>query len=261
MLKKRIIPILTFNGFGLVKTKSFANPRMVGNPVQAARVYNARGVDELVFVDITASTQQRKLNHKLIADIMQECYMPTAIGGAVSTLQDIHQLLSIGADKVVLKTAALTQPDFITSAARQFGSQAIVVAMDALASPDGYRLHAPHVPQVHAVRPLDEALREFSDRGAGEFIVTSVAHDGQMQGYDLELYRHAITCTRRPIVACGGAGRPEHFVDLHSAANVSGFAAASMYHFTQYTPLDAKKNLAEAGAPVRILTNDDAQAA
>lgn len=261
MLKKRIIPILTFNGFGLVKTKSFANPRMVGNPVQAARVYNARGVDELVFVDIAASTQQRKLNYKLVADIMQECYMPTAIGGAVSTLEDIHQLLSIGADKVVIKTVALAQPEFVERAARQFGSQAIVVALDAQAMNGAYRLYAPHVPQLHLQATLTDALRQFTERGAGEFIVTSVAHDGQMQGYDLDLYRLAVSHTQRPVVASGGAGNPGHFVDLHSAANVSGFAAASMYHFTQYTPLDAKRALQSAGAPVRIPTKDDAQAA
>ena len=113
MLKLRIIPVLTFNGFGLVKTKQFKNPRMVGNPVQAARVYNSRGVDELAFIDITASKQKRKLNLKLVGDVIKECFMPVTIGGAVSTIEDINNLLKIGADKVVIKSAALTDLNFI----------------------------------------------------------------------------------------------------------------------------------------------------
>ena len=112
MLKVRIIPILTFNGFGLVKTKNFQNPRMVGNPVQSARVYNSRGVDELVFLDITASNQKRKINLKLVADVIKECYMPVGIGGGIESINDINDLLKIGADKVVIKTKALTNRPF-----------------------------------------------------------------------------------------------------------------------------------------------------
>lgn len=117
MLKSRIIPILTFNGFGLVKTKKFSNPRMVGNPVQAARVYNSRGVDELIFLDITATQQKRKINLKLVGDVIKECYMPIGIGGGIETIQDINDLLKIGADKVIIKTKALTDKEFIKAVA------------------------------------------------------------------------------------------------------------------------------------------------
>jgi cyclase len=135
MLKVRIIPILTFNGFGLVKTKKFTNPRMVGNPVQAARVYNSRGVDELVFVDIFASSQNRKVNLKLVADVIKECYMPVAIGGGIETIEDINNLLKIGADKVIIKTKALLDAKFIDEAVAFFGSQCISIAIDAYGTP------------------------------------------------------------------------------------------------------------------------------
>ena len=120
MLKVRIIPILTFNGFGLVKTKTFTNPRMVGNPVQTARVYNSRGVDELVFLDIFATSQKRKINLKLVADVIKECYMPVAIGGGIESIEDINALLKIGADKVVIKTKAITDKKFVSEAVSFF---------------------------------------------------------------------------------------------------------------------------------------------
>ena len=140
MLKVRIIPILTFNGFGLVKTKQFANPRMVGNPVQAAKVYNFRGVDELIFIDIFASEQKRKINLKLVADVIKECYMPVTIGGGIESLDDINNLLKIGADKVVIKTRALLDKQFINDAVTFYGSQCISIAVDAYLSSDGYKI-------------------------------------------------------------------------------------------------------------------------
>ena len=131
MLKVRIIPILTFNGFGLVKTKQFQQPRMVGNPVQAARVYNSRGVDELLFLDIFATKQKRKLNLKMVSDVIRECFMPVGIGGGIDNIEDIRDLLKIGADKVIIKTAAINDPDFVNKAADFFGAQCISVAVDA----------------------------------------------------------------------------------------------------------------------------------
>jgi len=130
MLKTRIIPILTFNGFALVKTKQFDNPRMVGNPVQAARVYNSRGVDELMFIDIFATKQNRKINLKIVKDVIKECFMPVGIGGGVNTLDDINDLLHVGADKVIIKQVAFSNPNFITAAANFFGSQCISISVD-----------------------------------------------------------------------------------------------------------------------------------
>ena len=132
MLKTRIIPILTFNGFALVKTKQFNNPRMVGNPVQAARVYNSRGVDELMFIDIFATKQNRKINLKIVKDVIKECFMPVGIGGGITTLEDINDLLQIGADKVVIKNVFFSNPEFIISAANFFGSQCISISIDVI---------------------------------------------------------------------------------------------------------------------------------
>ena len=131
MLKVRIIPVLTFNGFGLVKTKQFSNPRMVGNPVQAARVYNSRGVDELIFLDIFSTKQNRQINLKIVQDVIKECFMPVGIGGGVKSIEDINLLLRIGADKVVIKSEALLNPDFIQEASHYFGAQCISIAVDA----------------------------------------------------------------------------------------------------------------------------------
>ena len=138
MLKSRIIPILTFNGFGLVKTKQFNNPRTVGNPVQSARVYNSRGVDELVFLDIQASKQNRKINLKLVADVIKECFMPVSVGGGIQTIEDINNLLKIGADKVVIKTKALIDIEFIKQAVVFFGSHCICISIDAFKKNNEY---------------------------------------------------------------------------------------------------------------------------
>ena len=141
MLKLRIIPLLTFNGFGLVKTKQFLYPRMVGNPVQAARVYNSRGVDELIFLDISASLQNRKINLKLVADVIKECYMPVGIGGGISSIEDINNLLKIGADKVIVKTKALIDKTFIKQCVSFFGSQCISISIDAIKNGDNYSIY------------------------------------------------------------------------------------------------------------------------
>jgi cyclase len=162
MLKVRIIPVLTFNGFGLVKTKRFVNPRMVGNPVQAARVYNNRGVDELVFIDINATTQKRKINLKVVSDVIKECYMPVAIGGGIETIEDINDLLKIGADKVIIKTKALLDIDFIKKAVAFFGSQCICISIDTYCTENGYQIfNNLGIKYVKIKRNIFEILRKY----------------------------------------------------------------------------------------------------
>ena len=141
MLKIRIIPLLTFNGFALVKTKQFQNPRMVGNAVQAARVFNSRGVDELIFVDIFASKQNRKINLKIAKEVVKECFMPVGLGGGVDTLEEINSLLQIGADKVIIKKKALLSPEFISKAADFFGSQCISISVDVIKKDGQYMIY------------------------------------------------------------------------------------------------------------------------
>lgn len=248
MLKTRIIPILTFNGFGLVKTKQFNNPRMVGNPVQAARVYNARGVDELAFIDILATKQKRKLNLPVVKDIIKECFMPVAIGGAISCLEDINNLLKIGADKVIIKTEALLNPQFIKEASNFFGSQCITIAIDAQKNENKYFIKN----EIgHKIETLN-FIKLMEDMGAGEFIINSVDNDGMMNGFDIELNNLIINNTSLPIISVGGGGNLEHYKSLFQNTNTEAVGSASIFHFTQFTPLDIKKSLTDIGKPVRI---------
>jgi len=248
VLKVRIIPILTFNGFALVKTKNFSLPRMVGNPVQAARVYNSRGVDELVFLDIFAKEQNRKINIKLVNEVIKECYMPVAIGGGIETLEDINDLLKIGADKVVIKTKALTDKSFIKKAVDFFGSQCITIAVDSVNTNQGYKIYN----NLGLNIDVKSFIQNMDELGAGEFIVTSVDCEGLMNGFDIELIKHVSIGTNQPIVAVGGAGNPDHFKDLFKNTGVEAAGASSIFHFTQFTPLDIKNCIQLIGKPVRI---------
>ena len=249
MLKVRIIPILTFNGFGLVKTKKFSNPRMVGNAVQAARVFNSRGVDELIFLDIFSTIQKRKIDLGVVKHIIDECFMPVGIGGSISCLEDISNLLKIGADKVVIKTIALTNPGFIKEAVTEFGSQCITVAVDAKKVKDDYFIEN----KLNKIIPIDQFIMECQDGGAGEFVVTSVDNDGMMQGFDAELIKKVEGLTTLPIVANGGGGLPRHYSDLLKETNINAIASASIFYFTRFTPNDIKRELEMAGKPVRII--------
>ena len=248
MLKHRVIPILTFNGFGLVKTKQFQSPRMIGNPIQAARVYNSRGVDELVFIDITATKQKRKINLKLVGEVIKECFMPVGIGGGVSCIEDINNLLKIGADKVVIKTAALIDIEFIESAVDYFGSQCICISIDAIRKMDNYYIF--NILDIEIT--VSDFISKMNSAEVGEFLVNSVDNDGLMLGFDAELMRHVEELTNIPFVAIGGAGKPQHFSELLETSNVEAIGASSMYHFTQFTPNDVKLELQKNNKPVRI---------
>lgn len=248
MLKTRIIPILTFNGFGLVKTKKFSNPRMVGNPVQAARVYNSRGVDELVFLDIYASKQKRKINLKLVADVIKECYMPVAIGGGIESIDDINALLRIGADKVIIKTKALTDIDFIKKAVAFFGSQCICISVDAYKDNDTYKIFN----DLGIDISVQDFVKQMAECEIGEFVLNSVDNDGLMNGFDIELINEVIHITQIPVIAVGGGGKLSDFSEVVVKTQNGAVGAASIFHFTQYTPLDIKLEIASKNFPVRI---------
>ncbi len=248
MLKVRIIPILTFNGFALVKTKQFKNPRMVGNPVQAARVYNHRGVDELIFIDIFATKQNRKINLKIVKEVIKECFMPVGIGGGISTLQDINDLLQIGADKVVIKKKALLDPAFIQDAANFFGSQCICISVDVIKKGNEYVLYN----ELGIEYTMTDYIKSVQDLGAGEIILNNVDNDGMMQGFDPSLLNIANKVAKVPIVNVGGGGNMEHYEELFAKTDASAVGSASIFHFTQFTPLDIKNTLQKIGKPVRI---------
>jgi len=250
MLKCRVIPILTFSGLALVKTKGFAgNPRMVGNAVQAAKVFNSRNVDELVFLDIYASDQKRKINLHMVRSIINECFMPVAIGGGITTIQDIHDLLAIGADKVVIKNKIIEEPEFINVAANIFGNQCITLAIDAEKRGDMYYLYN----RLNKEILLVDFLKRISTNNFGEIILTSVNNDGMMNGFDIELVQMVEKLINVPIVVTGGAGEPKHVKELFSKTNIEAVGAASLFYFNRYTPYDLKKAIESVGKPVRII--------
>lgn len=248
MLKVRIIPLLTFNGFALVKTKQFENPRMVGNPVQAARVYNSRGVDELIFLDIFATKQKRKINLKVVKDVLKECFMPVGVGGGIQTLNDINDLLQIGADKVVIKSEAIKNPKFIKEASDFFGSQCISISVDVIKKNEKFLIHNDFNEQIDML----DFLHNMQNQGAGEILLNSVQNDGMMSGFDLRLIQEGISSVTLPIVCIGGGGNVSHFENLFSQTKCEAVGASSIFHFTQYTPLDIKLGLKESGKKVRI---------
>lgn len=248
MLKIRVIPVLTFNGFALVKTKQYDRPRMVGNAVQAARVYNSRGVDELVFLDIFATKQNRKINLKVVKDVIKECFMPVGIGGGIETIDDINDLLKIGADKVILKNKALTDLNFIKEASRFFGAQCISVATDVIRKDDEWMIHN----DLGMTIKMTDFIKSVQSAGAGEIILTSVDRDGMMDGFEIEMIKEAKEATSLPVVCVGGGGNLEHYKELFTKTSCEAVGSASIFHFTQFTPLDIKKTIQSIGKPVRL---------
>ncbi|MBK7816800.1 MAG: imidazole glycerol phosphate synthase subunit HisF [Sphingobacteriaceae bacterium] len=221
---------------------------MVGNPVQAARVYNSRGVDELVFLDIFASEQKRKINLKMVGEVIKECYMPVAIGGGIETIDDINDLLKIGADKVVIKTKALKDAAFIKQAVAFFGSQCITIAVDVERRNENYMIHN----KLGIERSLKEFVSQMEDCDVGEYVLTSVDRDGMMSGFDIELVDRFMNTTNKPVIAVAGGGDMTHYGELFTKTKVEAVGSASIFHFTQYTPMDIKKELLTHQVPVRI---------
>ncbi len=248
MLKKRIIPILTFNGFQLVKTKKFSNPRTIGNPIQSARVYNSRNVDELVFIDIYATKQKRKVNLNLVRKIIDECYMPVTIGGGINSFEDISNLLKIGADKVLIKSKAIEDISFIKKAVNYFGSQCISIALDVLKNDrDQYEIF------YSGIKPdLFDFIDQINSIEVGEFVVNSVNNDGMMSGFDIQMIQTISKEIDTPLIVAGGAGNASHFKELYTSKYDEAVAASSIFHFTQFTPKDIKLAIKEINVPVRV---------
>ena len=249
MLKVRIIPTLLWKDFGLVKGVRFDSWRRVGSVLPAIKVYNARDVDELILVDITASTERRSPDHESVAEFADECFVPLTVGGGIRTHAHIVSLLHAGADKVAVNTALFEEPRLVDDAARQFGSQCVVASVDVRRVDE--RLTCLSYSGSHdAGRDPIEWARELADRGAGEILLTSIDRDGTMSGYDLELIERVAAAVPVPVIASGGAGRYQDLIDA-VRAGASAVAAASMFHFTEQTPAEAKAAMQMAGIPVR----------
>jgi cyclase len=251
VLKRRLIPSLLLKDGRCIKTIGFDSIRDVGNPITAARVYDAQGADELIFLDITASHEGRGTLFDLVAQTAEQCFMPLTVGGGVRTVADIRRLLQAGADKVAINTAAVENPDFIREAAEMFGSQCIVVSIDA-------RSQAPHRYEVFTYRatkptgrdPVEWAQR-MADSGSGEILITAVNRDGTMEGYDLELVRSVADAVQVPVIASGGCGTLQHLVEGITHGHASAVSAASLFHFTDQSVIKAKTFMKVAGLDVR----------
>lgn len=251
MLKTRIIPTLLYKDFGLVKGVAFDSRRAVGSPLQAVKVYEMRGVDELVFLDVTATQQGRGPDLALIDDLADECFMPLTAGGGVRTVDDVHALLQVGADKVCIGTSAVEHPDVIDAAASRFGAQCIVVSVDVSRAGAGEpRVMVRSGTEATSLDPVAFA-KEVEDRGAGEVLLQSVDRDGTMSGYDLEALAAVSDAVSIPVIASGGAGTYDHLLAGLTEGRASALAAASMFHFTEQTPRGAKEHLHAHGIPVR----------
>jgi cyclase len=253
VLKVRVVPTLLHKGFGLVKGVQFDSRRAVGSPMQAVKVYNLRNVDELVFLDVTATTEGRGPDLDLIDDLADDCFMPFAVGGGVSSVEDVRDLLSVGADKVIIGSAAIERPAIVREASERFGAQCVVVSIDTRRSgPDGAAGVFVRSGSLATGRDPVEVAREMEALGAGELLVQSIDRDGLMNGYDVGTVRRVADAVTIPVVASGGAGTFEHMVEVLRDGGASAVAAAAMFHFTEQTPMEAKQYLAGHGIPVRV---------
>ncbi len=251
-LTRRVIPCLDVTDGRVVKGVEFLNLRDAGDPVELARFYYEEGADELVFLDITASSDSRKTMVDVVDRTAAEIFMPLTVGGGVRKVEDIRELLFAGAEKVSINTAAINEPALITRGAERFGRQCIVVAIDARFEPErnswGVYTHGGRKP---AGLDAIEWARTAAERGAGELLVTSMDRDGTKDGYDLPLLEAIAAVVNVPVIASGGAGTLEHMVEALEPGRADAVLAASIFHFGEFRVCDAKKYLAERGIPIR----------
>lgn len=252
MLSRRIIPCLDVNAGRVVKGIKFKDLRDAGDPVACARAYDAQGADELIFLDITASSDERRIMHSVVAATAEQCFMPLTVGGGLRTLGDIEAMLKAGADKVSLNTAAIKDPQLIAEASRRFGSQCIVLAIDAKREPDGksWRVYTHGGRNATDLDAVTWAVRAV-ELGAGEILLTSMDRDGTGDGYDLELTRAVSDAVSVPVIASGGAGTLGHLAEVLDRGHASAVLAASIFHFGTFTVPQAKDFLSARGIPVR----------
>ncbi len=251
MLKVRIIPCLDVAEGRVVKGVNFVDLVDAGDPVEQARVYDAAGADELCFLDITASHENRDTIFDVVGRTAEQCFMPLTVGGGVRTTDDIRKLLLAGADKVSINTAAVTNPDFVREAAEKFGTQCIVVAVDAKATGPGKFEIFTHGGRNETGLDAIEWAKKMQSLGAGEILLTSMDRDGTKQGFNLPLTRAVADAVSIPVIASGGVGTLDHLVEGVTEGHASAVLAASIFHFGTYTIAEAKAHMKAAGAAIR----------
>lgn len=254
MLKTRIIPCLDVDNGRVVKGVNFVDIIDAGDPVEQAKIYNAAGADELCFLDITASVEARDTTLEMVRRVAEEVFIPLTVGGGISTLSHIRNLLNAGTDKVSINSAAVKNPDFVKEASDKCGSQCIVVAIDAKAKEDGsagWEIFTHGGRKGTGIDAVEWAIK-MAEYGAGELLVTSMDRDGTKQGFNIPLTRAIADAVKIPVIASGGVGTLDHLVQGITEGHASAVLAASIFHFGEYTIFEAKQAMQQAGIPVRI---------
>ena len=251
MLAKRIIPCLDVEAGRVVKGVRFLGLKDAGDPVENARFYDAEGADELCFLDITASHEKREIILGVVSRTADVVFMPLTVGGGINSLEDIRKLLRAGTDKVSINTGAVARPEFVREAAESFGSQCIVVAIDAKRSGDHWEVFTHGGRNPTGLDALSWA-EQMMDYGAGEILLTSMDRDGTKKGYDLELTRAIAERVAIPVIASGGVGEPEHLLQALTMGKASAALAASIFHYREYSILECKTYLQDRGIPMRM---------
>lgn len=251
MYAKRIIPCLDVKNGRVVKGVNFVNLTDAGDPVECARVYDKAGADELVFLDITASSDARDTVTDMVAAVARQVFIPFTVGGGIRTVEDFRRILNAGADKVAVNSAAIKRPELISEAAEKFGSQCVVCAIDAKRREGGWDVYLNGGRVNTGIDALEWAKRA-EELGAGEILLTSMDCDGTKAGYDIELTRRVSENAKIPVIASGGAGTMEHFLDAFRLGKADAVLAASLFHFKEIEIMDLKKYLAENGESVRM---------
>ncbi len=258
MLTKRIIPCLDVTDGRVVKGTNFVNLRDAGDPVDCAVEYNRQGADELVFLDITASSDERNTMIDVVKRTAERCFMPVTVGGGIRSVEDMRRMLMAGADKVGMNTAAVNNPQVVSEGSKAFGAQCIVVAIDAKGreNGDGWEVFT-HGGRTPTGLDAIEWAKEVYERGAGEILLTSMDADGTKAGYNIELTATISQAVPVPVIASGGAGNLQHMVDVLDQGKADAVLAASIFHFGEFTVNDVKAYLAEKGIPVRPVVGRD----
>ncbi len=251
MLTKRIIPCLDIKDGRVVKGVKFLGLRDAGDPVEVAKAYDQQQADELVFLDITASYENRKTLIKLVDDIARTIYLPFTVGGGIRSVEDIRDLLNAGADKVSINTAAVKDPEVVRDSSRRFGGQGIVVAIDAKRVGPAWEVYINGGRNPTGIDALVWA-KKVCDLGAGELLLTSMDADGTKNGYDCDLTKAVSEAVSVPVIASGGAGKPEHFADVLTKAGADAALAASLFHYQELTVKQVKEYLRKQGVCVRL---------
>jgi len=251
MLKNRIIPCLDVKNGRVVKGINFVDLKDAGDPVEQAKIYSDGGADEICFLDITASNENRQTIYEVVERTSKKCFVPLTVGGGVRSIEDINKLLNCGADKVSINTAAVQNSKIVAESSKKFGSQCIVVAIDAKKNGDKWEIHT-HGGRNNTGIDAIEFTKKMEDSGAGELLVTSMDRDGTQAGYDIDLMSKISSKVNIPVIASGGVGNLDHLVEGIKLGNASAVLAATIFHYGKFSIKEAKKYLSSKNIPIRI---------